>query len=105
MINEPGAKDELDFILVDGAALALVRSTGTESRRSAWGFSDHRVVWAGLELEAARLPPPVRPRFPAARWRSADADGSKRTSSAPRMTAGAVVAERCGWCAILLSRG
>ena len=65
---------ELDFILADEAALPLVRSTGTESRRSAWGFSDHRVVWAGLELEAARLPPPVRPRFPAARWRFADAD-------------------------------
>ena len=27
-----------------------------------------------LEFEAARLPPPVRPRFPAARWRFADAD-------------------------------
>ena len=65
---------ELDFILVDLAALVLVRSTGTESRRSAWGFSDHRAVWVGLEFEAARLPPPVRPRFPAARWRFADAD-------------------------------
>jgi hypothetical protein len=59
---------------VDLAALVLVRSTGTESRRSAWGFSDHRAVWVGLEFEAARLPPPVRPRFPAARWRFADAD-------------------------------
>ena len=67
---------ELDFILVDLAALVLVRSTGTESRRSAWGFSDHRAVWVGLEFEAARLPPPVRPRFPAARWRFADADAS-----------------------------
>ena len=30
---------ELDFIIADEAALPLVRSTGTESRRSAWGFS------------------------------------------------------------------
>ena len=31
-------------------------------------------MWVGLEFEAAHLPPPVRPRFPTARWRFADAD-------------------------------
>ena len=65
---------ELDFALADEAALSLVRSTGTENGRSAWGFSHHRVVWVGLEFEAAHLPPPVRPRFPTARWRFADSD-------------------------------
>ena len=70
----PGAvPSELDFVLADGDARALVCGGGTDNGEAAsWAFSHHRAVWVALSFEARRQPPPAPPRFPAARWRSAD---------------------------------
>lgn len=69
---------ELDFILANDAALALVAGSGTENggrqcalAHAPWSLSHHRLVWVEIDVDTALVPPTEAAKYPNARWRSA----------------------------------